>query len=236
VDRRFEHVFFSASALLMLLTVFVGFARTYYLAGLIRAPLPSPIIHVHGAAFTLWILLLVAQTSLVSAGRTDIHRRLGIAGFLLALVMVVLGPLAATDSLVRAGGPPGRDPQAFYIVPLTDMLVFGVLVAAAYRNRFDAPTHKRLIYVATTALLIAAIARWPIAATHRNAPVAGLFSYVFVLALAAYDLWSTRMLQRATLWASAFLIAVQQLRAPVGATASWHAFAAWVQAHAPFPH
>src|SRR5579864_6556618 len=60
--RRFDHFFFSGMALLMLATVFVGFAPTYYLAGVFRAPLPSPIIHVHGALFSCWILLLVTQT------------------------------------------------------------------------------------------------------------------------------------------------------------------------------
>ena len=68
--RRFDHIFFSCMAGLILATVFLGFARTYYLAGIFHAPLPSLIIHLHGAAFTCWILLLVTQTSLVAAGRT----------------------------------------------------------------------------------------------------------------------------------------------------------------------
>src|ERR1700722_11750279 len=45
--RRFDHRFFSSMALLMLATVFLGFARTYYLVGIFRAPLPSLIIHLH---------------------------------------------------------------------------------------------------------------------------------------------------------------------------------------------
>src|SRR6202158_321330 len=125
---RYDHLFFSAMALLILATVFVGFARTYYLAGVFHAPLPSLIIHLHGAAFSCWILLLVTQTSLVAAGRVNIHCRLGMAGFLLACFMVCLGVLAATDSLFRASGPAGRDPQFFYIVPLTDMLIFATLI------------------------------------------------------------------------------------------------------------
>src|SRR5262249_19343009 len=100
-DLRYEHLFFSGMSMLMLITVFFGFARTYYLAGIFRAPLPSLIIHIHGAAFTCWILLLVTQASLVSADRTHIHRRLGIAGFLLACAMFVLGVLAGTDNLLR---------------------------------------------------------------------------------------------------------------------------------------
>jgi len=47
--------------------------------------------------------------------------------------------------------------------------------------------------------------------------------------LAAYDVWSTRKLHRATLWAGTFLILVQQIRLPIGKTAAWHALAAWVQ-------
>src|SRR5215470_2562761 len=99
--RRYDHYFFSGMALLMLGTVFEGFARTYYLAGVFHAPLPSLIIHIHGAAFTCWILLLVTQTSLIAADRTDIHRKLGLAGFCLAALMVVLGVMAGTDNLLR---------------------------------------------------------------------------------------------------------------------------------------
>jgi FtsH-binding integral membrane protein len=187
-------------------------------------------IHLHGAAFSCWILLLVTQTSLVAAGRVDIHRRLGIAGFLLACLMVILGVLAATDSLVREAGPAGRDPKFFYIVPLTDMLIFATLIFFAFRARSNPAAHKRLILVATTALLIAAIARWPV--VHRNNPEAALLSNLFLIVLVAYDLWSTRRIHRATLWASAFLIFVQQIRIPIGKTATWHTFATWVQSFA----
>jgi hypothetical protein len=226
---RYDHWFFSIMALLMLVTVFIGFARTYYLAGVFHAPLPSLIVHLHGAAFSCWILLLVTQTSLVSAGHVNIHRRLGIVGFLLASLMIVLGVLAATDSLVRQAGPAGRDPKFFYIIPLTDMLIFGTLIFFAFRARSNPPVHKRLIFVATTALLIAAVARWPLAFVFRNAPMAGLLTYAFLLLLGTYDYWSTRKIHRATIWASAFLIFVQQIRIPIGKTAVWHAFAAWVQ-------
>jgi uncharacterized membrane protein YozB (DUF420 family) len=214
-------------ALLMLVTVFVGFAPSYYLAGLFRAPLPSPIIHGHGALFSCWILLLVTQTSLVSAGRVDVHRRLGTAGFILACVMVV-GVLAATDGLVRQAGPPDRDVKFFYIIPLSDML-FATLIFFAFRARSNPSAHKRLILVATVALMTAALARWPIGLIHRKAPAAALASRIFLMMLTAYDLWSTRKIHRATAWASAFLAFVHQSRLPMGKTEAWHAFASWVQ-------
>src|SRR5882762_3311370 len=108
-NRRFEHLFFSGMAAVILAAVFLGFAHSYYLAGVFKAPLPNLIIHIHGAVFSSWILLLIAQTSLVAAGRIDLHRRLGLLGFGLACLVVTLGLMAATDSLVRnfAAGEPG---------------------------------------------------------------------------------------------------------------------------------
>jgi hypothetical protein len=44
--RRYDHVFFSGMAVLILASVFLGFAHSYYLAGVFHAPLPSRIIHI----------------------------------------------------------------------------------------------------------------------------------------------------------------------------------------------
>ena len=227
--RRYDHLFFSTMVLLLLATVFVGFARSYYLAGMFQAPLPSRIVHLHGAAFSCWILLLVLQTSLVFAGRTDVHRRLGIAGFLLAILMVILGILAGTDALVREASAPGWDPKSFYIIPLTGILIFATLIFSAFRARLNPPEHKRLIFIATTVLSVAAIARWPLAMVLGNPPRAMLFSYIFLFILAGYDWWSTRKIHRATIWASVFVISLEQITLPIGKTAVWHSFASWIQ-------
>jgi hypothetical protein len=226
LGRRYDHIFFPVSAALMLITVLIGFGPTYYLAGLFRAPLPTPIIHLHGALFSCWILLLNAQTSLVAAHRVDLHKRIGIAGFVLACLMLIVGVAAATDSLKRAALP---DPQAFYIIPLTDLLIFSVLITAAYLQRRDSASHKRLILVASSALMIAALARWHIAAILHRPWEAGLASNVFLLTLVLYDVWSLHKIHRATLWSGAFLLLVQQIRFPISHTAAWHSFAAWVQ-------
>ena len=74
---RFDNLFFSGVAVVILVSVFVGFAHSYYLAGMLKAPLPNLLVHIHGAVFSCWILLLIVQTSLVAAGRVDVHRRLG---------------------------------------------------------------------------------------------------------------------------------------------------------------
>ncbi|HYY71985.1 MAG TPA: hypothetical protein VE778_00180 [Candidatus Bathyarchaeia archaeon] len=66
-ESRLDKYFFPGMSLLMLASVFFGFARSYFLAGVFAAPLPNWLIHLHGAAFSSWILLLIAQTSLVAA-------------------------------------------------------------------------------------------------------------------------------------------------------------------------
>ena len=227
--RRFDHYFFSGTAWLMLATVLVGFGPTYYLAGVFNAPLPSRIIHIHGAVFTCWILLLLVQNSLAWAGRVDIHRKLGLFGFGLACLMVIVGWMAATDRLVRGTAPPGVDTYRFYITPVTDMVIFGTLMFFVFRARRDSPAHKRIIYIATVGVLIAAVARFPFPWVFHRAPHAAIASYAFLLLLIAYDLWSIHKIHRATLWAGGFLIFVQQIRLPIGKTAAWHSFAAGVQ-------
>src|SRR4051794_39857328 len=81
--RRRDRRFYSGMALVITAIVFAGFYRTFYLSPWLQGPALSPLRILHGAAFSAWILLFVAQTTLVAAGRTDIHRRLGVAGAVL---------------------------------------------------------------------------------------------------------------------------------------------------------
>jgi len=231
-DRRFDHLFFSGMSLLVLVCVFIGFAPTYFLAGVFRAHLPNIIIHFHGAVFSCWILLLVLQTGLVSAHRVDLHRRIGLFGFALACLMVILGSLAAANLLVRSVAPPGIDPKTFYVIPFSEMIMFAVLVLLAYRARRDPAAHKRFILIATVALLGVAFTRFHVFFLHRRVLPALLASYSFLLLLALYDLWSTHRLHHATSLGSALVIGVGLVRVPLAHTAAWQLFASWVQSHA----
>src|SRR5271170_1314777 len=70
-NLRNDNRFFAGMAVVCLLVVFIGFARTYYLAGVFKAPLPNLLVHVHGAVFSLWILLFITQISLITVQRVD---------------------------------------------------------------------------------------------------------------------------------------------------------------------
>jgi hypothetical protein len=236
--NRRDNLFFSSMAAVILIAVLIGFSQTFFVA-----PLPNVIVHFHAAVFSLWIVLLIVQTSLIVAGRAHLHRRLGLLGFGLACLVVIFGVLVATENLVR--NFPGFNPddhlgvgfKAFYAVSLSDILMFSTLIFFAFRKRFDPAAHKRLIIVATLAISDAAFDRWPIPVDwwgHRVTPL--LCIYPLLLLLAIYDWWSMKRVQPVTLWASLFLVVVQQSRFAVGHTPIWQNFATWVLNHASFLH
>ena len=86
---------------LALFTV-VGFSRTYYLRFLSDLPPLDALVRLHGAVFTAWLAIFVAQTRLVAANRVDLHMKLGIAAVVLAVAVIWVG-LATTA--VRASVP-----------------------------------------------------------------------------------------------------------------------------------
>jgi len=223
-----DRVFFSAMTLLILVSVLYGFARTYFLAGMVAAPLPNRLIHFHGAAFTLWIVLLIVQTALISARRVRVHMTLGMGGFGLAVAMVGLGVFAAADALRRGSGPLGLDAKSFFVIPMTDMFLFSVFIFFAYRAKKRPEAHKRLILIATIALIDAAVGRWPIAILQQHPPLQDVVPFGFLLMIVIYDLFSLRRVSLTTVWASALLVVVHLTRVPLGMTAAWHSLADWV--------
>ena len=228
--RKYDRQFFFAMTLLLVAVVAIGFGPTYYLAGVFRAPLPSRIVHIHGAVFSTWMILLVVQTGLISTKRVGWHRKLGVAGFLLACGMVVTVLLTAADFAMRAKAIPNSEPLlTLLVVPFTDATAFGVLAGFAYALRRNAAAHKRLIIIATAGITRAALVRWHVPILFHQQHAAYIATYIFLVLLAAYDLWSMRKIHRATIWGSLFLISMGQIGGFIGPTASWHAFAHWVQ-------
>jgi hypothetical protein len=226
--RRREHRFYTGMALAIALVVFAGFARSYFLRPYFDEQPLAPLLHLHGLVFTSWILLLVAQTSLVSAGRTDLHRRLGIAGAIIAGLMVGIG---ATTAIVRAkqgAAPPGIPPLSFLAIPLADIAVFTTLVVAAFYYRRQSDVHKRLMLLATIALLAAPIARLPVAIMKAGPPAFFGFADLFLVALVVYDLLARGRIHRATALGALFIVLSQPLRLMLSGTPTWLDFATWL--------
>ncbi len=224
-SRMFDRVFFTSMILLMWATVLYGFSRTYFLAGMVRAPLPNLLIHVHGAAFTLWMILLLVQTTLITTKKIKVHRTLGMAGFFLAIAMVGLGLFAAVDALKRGSAPLGLDAATFLVVPMSDMLAFSTLVYFAYRFRSRQEYHKRIILLSSIALMDAGVGRWPVAFLQTHPPAQDLVILGFLVAVVLFDLLQLHRVSKATVWASLWIILIHATRVKIGFTPLWHSFA-----------
>jgi len=109
--------FFPVLSGVLLAVLVVGFAPSFFLRGRITITPPLRLsalaqrlafgdlplyLVVHGVVLTAWYALVLAQTCLIAAGRTDLHRRLGIAGIGVAMLIVPISALV----IVRA---PCRD-------------------------------------------------------------------------------------------------------------------------------
>jgi hypothetical protein len=225
-NRVWDRVFFSCMIVFAFVVAVTGFWPTYFGAGMVRAPLPSTLVHVHGAVYTLWMVLLVVQSALISAKRVRVHKTLGIGGFGLAVVMIVLGFATAVQQLRHNATSFGFDGRFFLVIPLSDVFVFTVLIALAFRARYRPVAHKRYILYATVILLDAALGR----GAFRNSMRLLLgTAAVLLLAPMVYDLVALRRVPRATWVAVVLLVVVEVVRFPLGHSAAWTRFAEWLR-------
>ena len=222
-----ERKFFAAMALIMAAATFVGFAPTYYLAPAFGAQPISTLLHVHGVVFTLWMLLYLVQTGLISARRADLHRLVGPAGLTLAMVMVPLGVATAivTKQVAAANHLPPPGPPLIF--PIGAILTFGVLVGAGIAMRKRSAWHKRLMLLGTAAVVTTPLARLTKYAHIGLMPAYGgmILSDLLLVGLAAYDIKTKGRLHPATLWGGSFFLATQVLRIALNMTPAWQAFA-----------
>lgn len=227
---RADRWFFSGTAIAQIGLVVWGFSPSYYLRPASELVPLSPLLHVHGALFSLWLVLLLAQVSLVATRRTPVHRKLGVLGGVLALAMLIAGYVAAVDAARRGSALPGMAPLAFLIIPMLGIVIFGALVAAALAWRRVPDAHKRLMMLATTGGLVGAgVAR--IALFQPLGPVAFLgVPVLFALALVAYDLVTLRRVHAATIAGTLFILVIDAAQLTAANSTPWLTLAAWLTA------
>jgi len=227
--RRRERFFYIGIAIVIVGVVFGGFARTYFLRPYFTSQPLMPLLHLHGIVFTSWLVLYLTQTLLVAAKRTDIHRRLGIAGAVIAVLMVLIGTITAIIRAQQGATPTeGLSPLVFLVIPLADMLVFAILIGAGFYFRRQPDVHKRLMLLATISILAAAIARLPFAFLQAGPPAFFGVTDLFIAACFIYDLITRGRVHRATALGGLLIVASQPLRLMIGGTDAWIAFATWL--------
>lgn len=209
--RRFQPSFFFWLALAMCFFVFAGFGLHSALPAL-RGDFPPapPLVHLHGLVFVSWMLLLLAQTSLVSAGNVKLHRSLGTWGIAHATAIMMLGlamQLIASQRGWAAGRPAGTD--GIYL-GLLAVVGFVWMFAVAIRKRARQPqVHKRMMMYAMLPVLPPGVNRFWANALGIDDPVPTFWLYL-------------------TLWSMAAALLVQERR-QTGAISRWSiAGAAWI--------
>jgi len=221
-----DRTFYAAYTLAAIATVLVGFGPTYYFKGS-RGPTLVPQVQLHAALFTTWMALFAVQVFLVNKRRTDIHRRLGIFGVLVALGILVAGYTTAIAG-ARTGWTGPRSPRDtvealnFLVVPLGDLVLFLGFLCSALYFRKQPEIHKRLMILAMVGGIIpAAFGRLP-------GPVMIPVALILLLAGPIYDRISRRRIHGVYIWGTALIILSIPFRLVLSRTDPWHRFADWL--------
>jgi len=249
VDRRF----YIGAAVFMILLSAAGFGPSFVEQAKRNAP-PTTLVVAHGVVAAMWLLLFLAQATLVATRRTALHRRVGKIGLVVATMMIILGWLTVIEfgrrgydlsgDLQRAPLPPGIPPAtgeqfvAGILGPLLGFVNFGILVAVGlwFRNRPE--VHKRLMLLALVSLAITPIihlsgnlaGRWP--ALSGVLGIAGPIVFNLLLFIGVvHDKLSRGRIHPISVWVPILLIAESFGLLPVVMqSAPWRQVALWLVA------
>jgi hypothetical protein len=223
--------FYPVIALVLAALILVGFARTYYLREWFAVPPINLLLHLHSIAFTAWFVLFVIQTRLIARQNYRTHMQLGVAGLVLAAVVVVLGIATAVESAsaprLRGGG---MNSQQFVFVPLFAIGLFAILVTAAALLRKRAQLHKRLMILAMLSVLGPPVARLIVLTqngSHFLAIQAAVVA-VFVLWCLASDWLKYRIVHPVYAVGGTLLVLSWPLRVWVARTPQWENVGRWL--------
>lgn len=156
---RFGSTFYARMGLAMLLFIVLGFGP-FILHRLENGPAASPVLHLHAAAFVLWVCVFTLQAHLMGAGNRALHIRLGTLSPVLAGVMVISAVFVTIESYEHFVEMPGMfTREHFIILPLMDGLLFPVYYTLAFLKRQKAETHKRLMLLSAVMIMDPAVGR-----------------------------------------------------------------------------
>ena len=233
VERhRFDRRLYLAAAIGFPLIILAGFSRTYYAKQWFGTPpLPSNLVHLHGALMTAWVVLFITQVRLISAKRIRLHQRLGYAGIGLGALIIATGlPTAIRAAKYgSASTPPDIPPLAFMIVPTFDLLMFALFFAGAIYYRRRAAAHKGLMLLTAINFIPPALARIPIPALQAAGPL-WFFGFPTAVALLCLALEARRhgRLNRVMAAGTAALVVSYVARLALMSTSAWMELAGWL--------
>jgi len=223
--------FYPQIALVLALFVFIGFSRSYYFRFLTDLPPMVTLVHLHGIVFTGWLVLFTVQTRLIAAHRVDLHMKLGLAGLVLAVFIVVLGVATAFHTAavprVRASG---LTPPQFAVVPLIGISMFALFVGLGAALRRRAGVHKRLMVLAMIAVVGPAVGRFLLLfdVTALAPVVQPLVAVVFVSWCLLHDWRRYRVVHPVFAIGGLAIVASWPLKTLIAQSEWWQPIGAWI--------
>jgi hypothetical protein len=218
---RPDRLFHTAMAAALLITAIAGFGPTYFYKPFHPSPPLNGLLHVHGLLFTAWLVLLIVQSGLIRSNQVALHKRLGIGGGMLAVLMVLFGIMVAVAGARRGKVADGMDPLGFMIFPFGQALLFGGFIAMAMWKRRQPELHRRFILLGSICLMTPAISRM----VGERAALASMLTLLFVVVAMVHDWRNRGRVHSIYLWGGAIMLVSGPLRALLGPTAAWHAVA-----------
>jgi hypothetical protein len=152
--------FYFFMSLLIAATAVYGFSHTIDHNLIHRSPLPPFVLYIHAIVFPAWIVFFIVQSALIRSHNVHLHRSLGWFGVGLAVASIIVGALTAI-SMARFEQQDPFNSAAFLIVQVMDLSSFAVPFALAIYWRKRPEFHRRLVLIASCALLDAAFGRFP---------------------------------------------------------------------------
>ncbi|HSS13046.1 MAG TPA: hypothetical protein VLL04_04090 [Rhizomicrobium sp.] len=240
---RWIYVFTAASFIAIVLTGFIpdSLQKVAAIHAGQRPPFPL-VLHIHAVLMASFLALLLAQTVLVATGRRALHMQLGVVALGLTPVIVITGFILAPTiyhsvwNAAQAAPPPAKQQLQGFLPVLENILLLqiqaGILfsiymwIALGARRR-DPGLHKRMILLAVTAVLAAAIDRmaW-LPTTAPGSPLATeLYCALTVAPLFLWDVIRNRRIHRAWLIWAAFYVPGGAVVYAIWNTPFWHATA-----------
>lgn len=240
---RWIYVFTAASFVAIVLAGFIpsSIAKVAAVQAGERPPFPL-LMHMHALLMGSFLLLLLAQTTLVAMGRCDLHRRLGLLSMVVAPALVIVGFLLIRTNFDLLWGslqatPPGparsKLEEALWITNNIKLLqlrigiLFPLFLVIGLRARGkNAGLHKRMMILATAMTLPAGIDRIPwLWSTLPVSPITpDLFTLLAISPMFVWDVVRNRSVHRAYwIWLAVnvpFAIAVHGL----WGTEAWQSF------------
>jgi uncharacterized membrane protein YozB (DUF420 family) len=160
--------------------VIYGFSHTIN-ENLIHPTYPRPLVlYIHAAIFACWVVLLIVQSALIRTRNVKLHRKLGLCALALAIALPIIG-IATGVAMARFNTQHGStDAPEFLIVPFFDMVAFTIVVGLAIVWRKKSEYHRRLMFLATCGLTIAAFNRFPVSVVPVNWGYAGVDALILL--------------------------------------------------------